>query len=344
MRIDRASRALSRPASLCLTLWCAACSGAMDSGAGSQSDAGETGLRRTEPTRSTDEPAAPTIHAAAHDERTRSPADATPSPDGTRVYYVALGRDDTGEDRPGVFSVAADGGAPQTLASGAPFAYPVNIATSLDGQQLFVADRAAGDRAQGALLALGVDNGTAQIIDGTQNYRPGGLTVRTFEGREQVLFSGIDPERGSAGLFAIAPTGGAVQTLASGDAFHEPSGVAAATDGTAYVVDIADGSAQVLRVRRDRVEPVLTAIGVGFPAGIALTRDEKTLLVSGIDVTTRHDVVHVVDLASGRHSQWTQGISAFAEAAGLHRAHDRDVFAWADSQADRSGTVYVLEP
>jgi sugar lactone lactonase YvrE len=182
------------------------------------------------------------------------------------------------------------------------------------------------------------------VLEGTQAYRPGGLTVHKLDGSEQIVFSGSEPERGVPGVFAIAPAGGATRTLASGDPLHEPSGVAVAEDGTVYVVDIADGAAQVLRVQHGQLESVVSALGVGFPAGIALTRDDKTLLVSGIDPSTHHDVVHVIDLASGKVSQWTQGVGAFAEAAGLHRAHDRNVFAWADSQADRSGTVYVLEP
>jgi hypothetical protein len=40
----------------------------------------------------------------------------------------------------------------------------------------------------------------------------------------------------------------------------------------------------------------------------------------------------------------TDPIGAFHESAGLHRAHDVDVFAWADSRANDTGTVYVLEP
>ena len=32
----------------------------------------------------------------------------------------------------------------------------------------------------------------------------------------------------------------------------------------------------------------------------------------------------------------------FAESAGLHRAHDAEVYAWADSEANGTGTVYVL--
>jgi hypothetical protein len=43
-------------------------------------------------------------------------------------------------------------------------------------------------------------------------------------------------------------------------------------------------------------------------------------------------------------SRLTKTVGQFHEPAGLHRAHDADVFAWADSQANASGTVYVLTP
>jgi len=47
---------------------------------------------------------------------------------------------------------------------------------------------------------------------------------------------------------------------------------------------------------------------------------------------------------SGDVAVMTEPVGAFSESAGLHRAHDADVFAWADSKANGSGTVYVLKP
>jgi hypothetical protein len=75
-----------------------------------------------------------------------------------------------------------------------------------------------------------------------------------------------------------------------------------------------------------------------------LTQNEATLLISGVDPATKHDVVYFVDMASGKQSRLTQTVGAYAEAAGLHRAHEANVFAWADSEANASGTVYVLKP
>jgi hypothetical protein len=41
-------------------------------------------------------------------------------------------------------------------------------------------------------------------------------------------------------------------------------------------------------------------------------------------------------------STFNQSISSFAEPAGLHRAHGADIYAWADSRANGSGTVFAL--
>jgi hypothetical protein len=42
--------------------------------------------------------------------------------------------------------------------------------------------------------------------------------------------------------------------------------------------------------------------GVGFPAGVALLRDGSKALVSGVDPRTRRDIVHIVEVESGRMS------------------------------------------
>ncbi|MEY4579365.1 MAG: hypothetical protein RL701_4068 [Pseudomonadota bacterium] len=288
----------------------------------------------------------PALAVAANTAQTRSPTDATPSPDGKRIYYLAITQNE-GEDVAGVFGVAADGGGTgevQTLVQGAPLLTPVGIASSLDGAQLYVADAAGGEQATGGVYALPSAGGGLSLVSGTEGYRPAGLTLAKA-GREELLyFTGRDPASGAAGLFSVAPSGGAVRALATGDSFSQPGGVTISATGDAYVADAGEHSARVVRVRGDKVEPFVENIGVGYPAGITLTRDDHTLIVSGLDPTTKHDVVYFVDVATGKVAQLSQTVGAFSESAGLHRAHDVDVFAWADSRANNSGTVYVLRP
>jgi hypothetical protein len=106
----------------------------------------------------------------------------------------------------------------------------------------------------------------------------------------------------------------------------------------------AGGRARVLRVHDGKAESWLDQLGVGFPAGITLTLDARTVLISGVDPETRHDVVSFANAETRAVSRLTKTVGAFSEAAGLHRAHDKDVFAWADTAANASGTVYVLTP
>jgi DNA-binding beta-propeller fold protein YncE len=289
----------------------------------------------------------PDIKAAANDAMIRAPLDATPSPDGKHVYYTAFKRGDDGEDVPGVFGVAADGsGAITTLAEGAPLSAPVGIAVSLDGSRLFIADVAAGDSARGAVLTLSSTGGDVSPLAGTEGYAPKGLAIAKRDDQEQLYFTGHNPESTAAGVFRIAANGGSVETLASGAPLDDPSGVAISGQGDAYVVEAAveAHAARVLRLRNGKLEGFVEEIAVGFPAGITLTRDDATLLVSGLDVNTKHDVVYYVKVASGAITRLTKTVGAFSEPAGLHRAHDADVFAWADSEANATGTVYVLKP
>ena len=288
----------------------------------------------------------PEIGVAANDDNVRAPMDATPSPDGERVYYTALQRGETGENTPGVFSANASGGGIETLALGGLLEAPVGISISLDGERLFVADSAAGDGDQsGAILSLPSKGGPAEIVPGTAGYVPSGLVIALVKGEERLYFTGRDSSTGRAGLFRIGSGGGAVQALAPHAEFGDPAGVAVAADGTAYVVDALtnEGSARLVRVHGDDAKVLLDQIGVGFPAGVAITEDAGTVLVSAIDPRRKRDIVYVVDAASGKASILSKPFRDFTEAAGLHRAHDKNVFAWADSEANGSGTVYVVK-
>jgi hypothetical protein len=83
---------------------------------------------------------------------------------------------------------------------------------------------------------------------------------------------------------------------------------------------------------------------VGFPAGIALAQDDSAVLLSALDPATRTDSVVRIDIATKEQKGMSDGINTYEEAAGLHRAANAEVYAWADSSADGSGTVYVLAP
>ena len=328
----------------CLAIALAAACGSSDSDKPSKSPRNDDLERGHESPATPGDPSAadeptPTISVAANDPISAAPFDATPSPDGTNVYYTALSTDEAGEPAPAVFSVAASGGAITRLAVGDPLTAPVNITVSVDGKQLFIADPAAS-----TIFTLATTGGTPASLAGTEGYAPRGVTVtKDKDGHEYLYFTGRSDALG-AGLFRIAGGGGAVETVAAGDPFSDPAGVAVTAKGVAYVVETSSDSAtaRVIQVANGKPSTFVEGIGIGFPAGITLTRDDTTVLVSGLDPATKRDTVYFVATSDKQITRLNKTVGQFHEPAGLHRAHDADVFAWADSQANETGTVYVL--
>lgn len=269
----------------------------------------------------------------------QQPVDATPSPDGTVIYYVA-----TGEPSGTVFSVPAHGGAVAKLAEGAPLAAPSGISASLDGGRLFVADARSGGT--GAVLSLPAtaSEGVPAVVPGTEGRAPRGLDVVRARAGEVVFFTGTNPTNGAPGLFRVPAIGGTVITVAEGAPFVSPDSVVVSGDGTAYVSDQGAGAGKglVFRVADGPPEPVLKDLTLGAPAGVTLIHGESTLLVSSIDASSRSDQVLFLDVANGRTAAATKVIGANKNSAGgLHRAHDAAVLAWADIQ--RPGRVYRVD-
>jgi DNA-binding beta-propeller fold protein YncE len=275
----------------------------------------------------------------------RTPLDAALSPDGKRAYFIALQGDEAG-----VFaSDAPSTAAPSQLHAGAPLVSPFGIDVSLDGKTLVVADPGAqldlDQPERGELFTVSASGSAPSKITGASGYRPRGVVVMTESNTEQIYFTGKEPTTGQAGVFKLPLAGGAVTVVAKGAAFVDPSGVAVASDGTAYVVDASDpegSSARLLKVSAGTVSVMLGSLAVGYPAGVALSQDEKTVLVSALDPQKRTDAVLRVPVAGGEFETVSSGIDTFQEPAGLHRARNADTFIWADSRANAGGTVYVI--
>jgi sugar lactone lactonase YvrE len=265
----------------------------------------------------------------------RSPLDAAPSPDGSVIYFTALG-----EDTSSLWRVSFTGGEPEELATG--FTAPVGVVVSSDGNTIYVADAAreeADTDMLGAVLSVPATGGAATVLDGTQGFAPKGLEVQG----ETVLFTGTDPADLSGktrGLFAVE--GGAVRTVASGAPFSDPVGIAAQSDGTIWVTDTSasfNESGAIIRVVDGAAEIAVDRLHLGSPAGIVLVQDESALLVSGLDVLGAGTAqVYRVELDGLEVLTANAGISQNDEAGGLHRARDKDMYAWAGTT-----TVYALE-
>lgn len=282
------------------------------------------------------------------------PVDATPSPDGSQIYFIAFSSradaDNLKMERvPAIYKVAATGGAPTKLFEGEPLQSPFGITISDDGQTLFIADSSAdgnaeSERSDGRVFSMLAAGGSPTALAGTEGITPAGVEAL---GPSLYITGRKD---GMAGLFKTGTSGGGVSAVAVGGPFSDPGGVAVARDGVAYVIDTGsavNGQAlgSVVKVMPDgKTEIILEGLSVGHPAGIALVNDDSAIIVSALDPAEGTDRVFRVELGARSVRQLSATIGQFYESAGLHRARNVDVFAWADSHANGTGTVYVLKP
>lgn len=283
------------------------------------------------------------IAPAANDKKMFvAPFDAVPDSTGRTVYFTAVA---PGEG-PAVFKASADGSGLTKLASGAPLVSPFGITISEDDQTLLIADTGAETDTEegGAVLTLSVNGGKPAALSGTAGTAPRGLEVQG----DQLYYSGTSGKRPKAvpAVFKIAVVGGTPTALVSGLPLKDPSGIAVTRSGDVYVLDTAAAAtrhATVFVVKGGVATAFVPDVMVGYPGGIALSQDDTTLFVSALDDTTARDVVFVTNVATKETSTFTKSIGKFSESAGLHRARHASVFAWADSNANKSGTVFVLK-
>ncbi|MFO0576691.1 MAG: hypothetical protein U1A78_22015 [Polyangia bacterium] len=279
------------------------------------------------------------------------PLDTVPSSDGSQFYFTAMGSQGMG-----VYKVASGGGMATALAIGAPLVSPFGITISADDKTLFIADAAAGYDPNdpspaagadlvGAIFTLATSGGTPAVLAGTAGTRPRAVELGSDAGADTLFFSGQGATDGKPGVFKIPAAGGAASVVFSGDPLTDPGGVAVARDGTVYVANTTsamDGTASIYRIKDGAATLVAGDLRSGYPAGIALSHNGGTLLVSGRDRTLGTDVVYRIALDTNTVSQFAMGIADNTDAGGLHRARSADVFSWADLTAGGTGLVYRI--
>ena len=240
------------------------------------------------------------------------------------------------------------GGAPAVLYQGDKLVNPLDIDASLDGMTLYIADPSAGAEGTGAILTLASAGGEpAELISG---WAPRGVTVSASGA---VYFSGIDQDSGEPGVFIAAA--GTASPVFVGAPLTDPSGIAVLENAGVLVADTSlfdrkpegaprpDNEAGVVQISDGKASVFATGFATGYPAGIALTTDEKTLIISG-EGPDRSDSVYLVDMANPKATPTivTSSFSAFQDSsAGLKRAHDSNTFIWASLSAN-GGTVYTI--
>jgi hypothetical protein len=275
------------------------------------------------------------------------------------VFFTAI--DPNGN--PGVFKqgICPAASAPTALytsdpVSGGPFVAPFGIAASSDDATLYIADPAAVEdptdptKDKGVLFKLSAAGGTApsHLVDSVV---PRSLTVAPTGGSDVIYFTGTDKANGMPGVFSVAAAGGGVTVIAEGPPFNEPAGISVTAAGTIYVIDTsgsASGLGNIIVVTGNTATEYIPNLQFGYPAGLALLADDSMLLGSGMDSAAQSNILYQITVATKAVNNNTNVVGAFAEAAGLHRAHNTNVFAWADTKATPSGmtgtgTVFVIK-
>lgn len=257
--------------------------------------------------------------------------DAAPDESGENVFFTAIG-----VDGGALYRVSAEGGSTTELAVSGSFVAPVSLAVGGDGM-IYVADPAAEtgtDEDAGRLYAIPAAGGAPAPMASGEGKRPRGVAYAAGS----VWFTGVDTD----GAPAVFRDGTAV---AKGAPMVEPQGIAVTRDGSlAFVIDVQDGElASVIEVDGASMQPIASGIRVGYPTGIALSNDESALLVSAYAPDGESDAVVRIDRMTGALTYETAGIESFNEPAGIHRAAKADVYAWADTRANSTGTVFLLK-
>lgn len=241
-------------------------------------------------------------------------ADAAPSPDGSLVYYTG----------PGGSSIeAVDATGASVGSSGAMFTRARGLVVDPTGLALYVADPDAG---------AGVETMPAEMdeapttVPGTEGYAPNAVAVVG----STLYYTGflLDADGGSAGAWSVPVGGGEVSLIIADLPTEDPSGIAVAPNGNVFVAGLTVNGGTIWEVSTGAQVILLEHIALGDPAGIAMSPDYSSLLISSLD-DTGHAQVLIYNLADGTTSTWNGTIGDNTAAGGLHQsADDPNQYAW----------------
>ena len=255
--------------------------------------------------------------------------DTASDPDGTTFYFTGIS-----PSGPAVFKVASTGGQATVVFAGAPFVSPTGIAVSGDGRQLYVADPRvwAGPGRLGQIFVLPVGGGRPQPLRGADGGNARGVEIVSEGGQETVYYTGSF-KSGTSGIYKIASTGADGPTVVfEGAPIVNADSVAVSRAGVVYFTDLGDSDnpGSVGKIEGGVVSSVVDSVRLGHPAGIALSLDESYIAISSLQPYKNRAQVLSVDLVTFEVSATTNGLPPNPGPAGLHRARNAPIFAWAD--------------
>jgi DNA-binding beta-propeller fold protein YncE len=289
------------------------------------------------------------VEVAANDSAGfTNPLSGTPLPEGGVAFIALLPGSEEEPGRPALLR-ADSGEEPRVLYSGDLLQNPLDLDVSADGASILVADSVYLDEnaenAGGSLLTFSIDGGDP--VGFAIGFAPRAVTVADSG---EVYFSGTDPDSNEPGVFELA--GDSVTAVYVGAPLVDPSGIAVFGDGRLLVADtsFSDGDDSTIASRAavvllDDGEASVFASGfeTGYPAGLALTKNDGVLIVSGQGPDSSN-LVFLFDTANPDAEPLieTGFASEMWSSGGLHRAHGENRFAWCDRAAE-GGTIYSIE-
>lgn len=252
------------------------------------------------------------------------PMDSTPSADGSQAYVVT----DTAAGSALLHLV--DGEAhPQ-----ASFEHARAVVTDAAGI-IYVADTGVD-----AVFAV-TSAGTSTVVAGTE-----GLGARALHLGDALYVAGDDGS-GRGAVFEVPREGGSATLLASGfPGFVD--GIVEAEDGTLYVAGerVAGAGAEdgaLFEVVDGEPAALTEGIHLGTPAGVSMTPDEATVMVSSLSDAGTSQVV-LVAREDGSTTTFDDVIRMNVGSGGLHRASGNpQVLSWCGVSGGAGGGVYGVE-
>lgn len=235
-----------------------------------------------------------TLERIADDGFTNAGAVAV-SPDGETFYVSAYGE----ANAPTIFALDVASQALDVLHAGAPLLYPSDVATSCDGDTLFVADMGlqAGEyeiggsetaeprKRDGGIYTLRTDGGAPQQLAATGIARAAGVVVGTGC---DTLYIGGWTDAGVPAVFRLPTAGGSAVVVHEGAPLVSPAGIHVDADGVAWVMDHGargkDGEGSLFAIdAAGKVSQVLSGVGMGRIGGVSLVPGGETAVIPASD-------------------------------------------------------------
>lgn len=285
-----------------------------------------------------------TLERIADDGFTNAGAVAV-SPDGETFYVSAYGEDNA----PTIFALDVASQHLEAVHAGAPLLYPSDIATSCDGETLYVADmgvqagaydiggseKAEQQPRKGGIYSLRIDAGVPHQLAANGIARAAGVVVSTGC---DTLYVGGWTDAGVPAVFRVPTTGGNVTVVHEGAPLVSPAGIHVDADGVAWVMDHGargkDGEGSLFAIDgAGKVSQVLSGVGMGRIGGVSLVPGGETAVIPAsngegksylLTANTKTGVRADVDAPDLRHPT---GVAAARNAAVMAVATENAIYA-----------------